>query len=196
MFHRNRLIGSVGLCVAVFAAGAAAQRRRGPPAHPPAAPPAQQIHVATIHAAEANNMLQRMRVWLFAPPAGVSAYGLASLGQGHRIWALLPGCRQPNPDDPRDPCPVGRVTIDTIEGAGTVQNGEPQNVTTSADSRRVQAFVVPPSVTTVRIRLLRPNNAVRYEVAIRTMDVPHLPEPAGHATPGGFEIDLSAYLSN
>jgi len=66
-------------------------------------------------------MSQRQRVFLFTPPAGSGAYGIGTLGEGHRVWALLPSCRQPNPDDPRDPCPVGHVTMEIITGNGQVR---------------------------------------------------------------------------
>ena len=42
----------------------------------------------------------KMRVWLFNPPAGATGYGLGQLGDGKRVWALLPSCRPPQADDP------------------------------------------------------------------------------------------------
>ena len=188
---------ALGLCV-VASSAAFAQQARGRTGrgggHAAVAAPPMMREVVAISLNEASNMLQRQGVFLIAPPAGSTAYGLVTLGEGTRIWALLPSCRRPNPDDPRDPCPVGRVTMTVAGGGGTIQGGEPQTVSESADDRRVQSFVVPVGTTTIQLRLLRHDDGMRYEANIDAAQLGQL--PAAQGTPGGprgFTFDLSAY---
>jgi hypothetical protein len=137
-----------------------------------------------------------MRVWMFTPPAGASAYGMSTLPEGRRVWALLPGCHQPNPDDPRDPCPVGHVSFEVVTGTGTVMATEPQNVTSNPDSRRVQSFYVPDTVQAVRIKVHRRDGSVRYEAAVDAPALVNLPAPQGTGSGNSFQFTLSAYPSN
>jgi hypothetical protein len=110
------------------------------------------------------------------------------------VWALLPSCRQPNPDDPRDPCPVGRVVIEVVSGTGTVQASDPHTLTTSPDARRVQAFVVPNTVEQVRLRILRHDDALRWEAAVDVAQLHNLPLPEGQGGDGAsFAFDLTRY---
>lgn len=189
------------MAVAAIGSGAFAQGRgrgRGRNVQqPPQAQAPSASQVITIPIVEAHNMMQRQRVWLFTPPAGTTAFGMGRLsGQGYRLWALLPGCRRPNPDDPRDPCPVGRVAVEVISGSGTVQITEPQTVTDSPDARRVQSILIPNTVTQVRFRILRPNDSVRYEAAVESAQLPQLGAPDGTVGgPRGFTFELSHYPS-
>jgi len=192
MNRRIQTVASIALA-STLAAGAAWAQHRGRTAVPP---PPDQSRTITIPCVEACNMLQHMRVWLFTPPPGSTAYGLGGLGEGRRVWALLPGCRQPNPDDPRDPCPVGNVSLEVGSGSGQVASTEPQNVTSDPNSRRVQSFVVPNSVESVRIRVHRHDGGVRYEAAVEAAQMRNFPEPQGSPSGSGYNFELSAYPSN
>ncbi len=141
-------------------------------------------------------MMERMRVWLFTPPSNAGGYGMSTLPAGRHVWALLPGCHQPNPDDPRDPCPVGNVSMEVVRGTGTVMSTEPQNVTSNPDSRRVQSFSIPESVEAVRIVLHRRDGAVRYEAAVDAAQVGNFPQPEGSPSGTGFNFTLASYPSN
>lgn len=176
------------------------RRVRGSPAVTASTSSVQQNEVpqvASIPVLEAYGMAQRMRVWLFTPPPGVNAWGLSELGSGHRLWALLPSCRQPRPDDPRDPCPIGRVAIEVLRGSGQVQSTEPRTLTSSPDARRVQAFVVPTTVEQVRIKILRRDESVRWQAAVDVSELGQLPVPEGTVGgPGGFNFALVRYPAN
>jgi hypothetical protein len=191
-----------GAVIAVVASSAYAQQRRRGRARS-AAPAAAAVaveatpRVMSIPVVEAYNMAQRMRVWLFTPPAGSTAWGLDGLGEGQRVWALLPSCRQPNPDDPRDPCPVGRVVIEVVSGTGEVRSTEPRSLTGSPDARRVQAFVVPSTVQQVRIKILRRDDGVRWQAAVDVPQLHNLQQPEGRARgTTGFEFELTRYPAN
>ncbi len=191
MNRRIHVMASIALVSALAGGAALAQRGRVP-----ATPPPDQSRLITIPCVEAGHMLNRMRVWIFSPPAGATAYGLGGLGEGRRLWALLPGCREPNPDDPRDQCPVGRVTIEIAGGGGQVAATEPQTVSSNPGSRRVQSFVVPTSAQAVRIKVQRRDGAVRYEAAVEAGQLYNFPAPQGAPGENGFAFELSAYPSN
>src|SRR3954447_13682304 len=120
MNRTSRVVSSFVIVGAVIATGAlAGAQRRGARNAAPAAP-AEEQRVIAIPCIEACNMMQRMRVWMFTPPATSTAFGSGDAAGGQRVWVLLPSCRQPNPDDPSDPCPVGRVTMEMITGTGSI----------------------------------------------------------------------------
>ena len=190
--NRTRRAFSYTTALLILCAGLAfAQRGGGRRAATANAPPARVI---AIPVGEAANMLQQMRVWVFTPPAGASAYGLGGLGDGQRIWALLPSCRQANPDDPRDPCPISHVAIELITGTGDIHGTDPQPISTQS-TRRVQSFVVPSSAGQVRVKLVRQDNGVRYEAAVWASQLVQLPAPEGQPTSEGFGFDLARYPS-
>jgi hypothetical protein len=179
-------------------AGARAQthaRHAGGHATPTATAPSATARVIAIPVVEASAMMQRQRVYLFTAPAGSSAYGIGMMGEGHRVWALLPSCRTPNPDDPRDPCPVGRVVMEVIAGSGTVASNEPQTIGNAPDARRVQSFVVPNTVEQLRIKILRHSDEhVRYEAAVDAVQLGNLPAPQGQPHgPDAYVIALAHY---
>lgn len=162
-----------------------------------AAPSGSAEHIS-VPVADVDRMMRQMRVWLFAPPAGATAYGLGQLGAGTRVWALLPSCRTgQDPHDPRDPCPVDRVVVQA-EGPASgpqAQSMDPVGLAPGAESRRVQSFVIPANVARVHIRLMGLNNRVRYEALVDVARLTDLPSPAGAPSAGGFTFDLSQYPS-
>lgn len=182
------------------AAGADAQRRpRRPPRHAPdagapAAPPtATAPELVSVPVAEAETALRQIRVYLFTPPAGATGYGLGQLGPGTaRVWALLPSCRPPNPDDPRDPCPIDRVIMEAV-GGGTVHSMDPQGLAPGAESRRVQSFSIPEGTRRVNIKVMGLQARVRYEATVEVERLSDLVAPQGSATPNGFAFDLARY---
>lgn len=195
--------------VLLLAGEALAQRRprrapRRPPAvsadagaapspAPPPAPSAPEL--ISVPIADVDRMLRQMRVWLFTPPAGSTAYGLGQLGAGSsRVWALLPSCRAPDPVDPRDPCPVDRITMEA-EGGGSVHAMDPVGLAPGADARRVQSFVVPPGVRRIHIRVMGLRAAMRYEATVDVERLVDLPPPTGSPTATGFAFDLARYPS-
>ena len=122
------------------------------------------LHVYSV--AEADTHLRQIRVYLFTPPAGATAYGLGQLGPGvARVWALLPSCRPPNPDDPREPCPVDRVIFEAV-GGGTVHSMDPQGLAPGAEPRRVQSFSIPEGTRRVNIKVMGLQARVRYEATV------------------------------
>ncbi|MDP3274953.1 MAG: hypothetical protein Q8Q09_07125 [Deltaproteobacteria bacterium] len=173
---------------------ALAQRRgRRPPVRPPVVQPVVEApRVIPLPVLEVYSMFQRQRVWLFTPPAGTTAFGLGG-ATGDRVWALLPSCRAPNPDDPRDPCPVGRVTIEVATGTGQVSTLGPTDVVSAPNSRRVQGFVIPATVEIVRIKLLRNDGTVRYEAVVHRNGLANLPAPEGQPAGERFRFDLTRY---
>lgn len=188
----------LALLMAAAAMGpeASAQRRRPPRGRADAGvavlPPTESRTIA-IPVVEASSMFQRMRVWLFTPPAGSTAFGINTLGPGDRVWALLPSCRAPNPDDPRDPCPVGRVTIEVITGSGQVQTLGPTDVVTQPNARRIQSFVIPATADIIRIKLLRNDGSMRYEAAVHREQLHNLAAPEGAARGNTYSFDLTRY---
>lgn len=173
------------------------QRRPPPPAAPAeAAPPARSEidlgEVIPVPVSAVDGMLRRMRVYLFTAPSASSAYGLAALGRGRRIWALLPSCRTTNPDDDREPCPVDRLTVEAVI-RGNVNAGTPAFIGGVADGRRVQSFVVEEGTARVRLRVLGPASRIRYEAVVEADRLSDLHPPEGSATPGGFTFDLTRY---
>jgi hypothetical protein len=198
----TRTVGCVVAAGALVASSALAQRQaqHRPSTHgagsSATAAPAPTSRVITIPVVEAANMMQRQRVYLFTAPAGNSAFGIGTLGEGHRVWALLPSCRPANPDDPRDPCPVGHLAIEVVGGGGEVHANEPQPLGTAPDARRVQSFVVPAGIEQIRIKILRRDEHVRYEAAVDAGQLGNLPVPEGHPRgPDTFAFDLPRYPS-
>jgi hypothetical protein len=184
-------------------ATAAAQRRpRRPSSRPstPAAnpqnpappPPTVGPELVSVSVAEADSHMRQLRVYLFTPPAGATAYGLGQLGAGARVWALLPSCRPPNPDDPREQCPVDRVIIEG-EGGASVHSMDPQGLAPGAESRRVQSFAVPTGVRRVTIKVMGLQARVRYEATVDVERLVDLVAPQGSATPNGFAFELTRY---
>ncbi len=190
-----RCIFTAALAGAFAGTSAHAQRRPPQVAYGAASPNDPNNRIIPIPVVEACAMAQRLRVWLFTAPVGSTAWGVGAPGGGARIWALLPSCRQPDPDDPREPCPVGRVELAVLSGAGAVQAGEPQNLTSAPDSRRVQGFVVPTSIVHIRIRIMRQNDTERWSAAIDAPQLHNMPAPVGTPTANGFNFDLSQYPS-
>ena len=162
----------------------------GAPATPPAAAAPELVSVSV---AEADTHLRQIRVYLFTPPAGATGYGLGQLGPGRqRVWALLPSCRPPNPDDPREPCPVDRVIFEAV-GGGTVHSMDPQGLAPGAESRRVQSFSIPEGTRRVNIKVMGLQARVRYEATVDVERLVDLTAPQGSATPNGFAFDLARY---
>lgn len=159
---------------------------------PSAAPRLDTAETIPVPVSAVDGMLRRMRVYLLLPPNGVEVYGLRALGPGRRLWVLLPTCRTSDPDDPRDPCPVERATLEAI-GMGNVASGTPTFTNGTQDSRRVQSFVVSNNVPRVRIKVWGTNNRLRYEAVIETERLVDLPYPLGTATATAFEFDYTQY---
>jgi hypothetical protein len=185
------------MAVTVMSDEARAQRRRPPrivdAGAPVLAPGGNEHRFIAIPVVEASSMFQRQRVWLFTPPAGSTAFGINTLGPGDRVWALLPSCRAPNPDDPRDPCPVGRVTIEVLTGSGQVQSVGPVDVVSAPNARRVMSFVIPTSADVIRMKILRNDGTMRYEAAVHREQLVNLPAPEGRAQGNTFVFDLARY---
>lgn len=195
--NTSKTVTVLALCLAAGALGADANaQRRRPPRRPvvvtPVVAPPENRTIA-IPVVEASAMFQRMRVWLFAPPAGATAFGINTLGPGDRVWALLPSCRAPNPDDPRDPCPIGRVVIEVVTGTGQVQTVGPTDVVTAPNARRVQSFVIPTTADVIRIKLMRNDGTLRYEAAVHREQLHNLPAPEGAARGSTYAFDLTRY---
>jgi hypothetical protein len=174
-------------------------RRRGPDAGTASAPvvvvppPSATPELISVPVADIDRMLRQMRVWLFNPPASATGYGLGQLGSGQRLWALLPSCRPPNPDDPRDPCAVDRVVLEAVGSNLGVQSLDPVGLTTAPDARRVQSFVIPSGVARVRIKVMALRAQVRYEAVVDVPRLAELPAPAGSPAGDRFNFDLSGY---
>ena len=104
---RPVLIGSLlaGLLALAPSPGGADPRPRppSPPAVTPAPEPARP-EIVPMSAAETAGMLRRLRIYMLRAPNASTAFG--SLGAGPQIWFVLPSCRPPQPDDPRDYCPI------------------------------------------------------------------------------------------
>jgi hypothetical protein len=190
---RSTRVTVLALGVAALTAGTSATAQRRPPrgrADAGVAAPTSEQRLIPIPVVEASSMFNRMRVWLFTPPAGATAFGLPA-GPGERVWALLPSCRPANPDDPRDPCPVGRVEIEIV-GGGAVQSSGPVDLA-GPNSRRVQSFLVPASADVIRLKLLRNDGTVRYEAAVHRAQLGNLPPPEGSGQGARYTFDLQRY---
>ncbi len=220
MLTRTSIASALVAALALLPASAEAQRhrsRRRSPAPPTSTPPGGPVAVAPpttatteptpatrttldlnevipVPVSAVDGMLRRMRVFLFAAPTGATAYGLSSLGQGRRLWALLPSCRTTNPDDDREPCPVDRLTVEAVM-RGNVNAGTPTFLGGSADARRVQSFVVEANAPRVRLRVLGPSNRVRYEAVVEAERLADLAPPEGAPGGDGFAFDLTRYPS-
>lgn len=159
---------------------------------PSAAPRLDTAETIPVPVSAVDGMLRRMRVYMLLPPNGVDAYGLRALGAGRRLWVLLPTCRTSDPDDPRDPCPVERASLEAI-GMGNVSSGTPTFTNGTQDSRRVQSFVIANNVPRVRIKVWGTNNHLRYEAVIETERLVDLPYPLGAPSVNGFDFDYTQY---
>ncbi len=159
---------------------------------PQPTPTLDLAEVIPVPVSNVDGMLRRMRVFLFNAPAASSAYGLGGLGQGRRIWALLPSCRPANPDDPREQCPVDRVSFEAVI-RGNVGSTSPTFLGGAPDGRRVQSYVVEANVPRVRIRVVGPASRIRYEAVVEAEHLADLPSPEGAPSADGFAFDLTAY---
>lgn len=160
------------------------------PAPPPPPPPSAEVIAVPV--ADVDGMLRRMRVWLFAPPPGSTAFGITVPSGGHAVWALLPSCRPANPDDPRDQCPVDHITFEAVSGGGvTITDAQP--LSNAPDARRVQPITINASVTRIRVRVMNSHNQSRYEAIIDAAGLADLPAPQGQSRGGSFVFDLAQY---
>ncbi|TAK23677.1 MAG: hypothetical protein EPO40_26590 [Myxococcaceae bacterium] len=161
-------------------------------ATPQARPTLDLAEVIPVPVSAVDGMLRRMRVYLVIAPPGSTAFGIGALGQGRRIWAVLPSCRTTNPDDDREPCPVDRLTLEAVI-RGNVNSGTPTFLGGVADARRVQSFVVEQSAPRVRLRVLGPGDRVRYEAVVEADRLADLQPPEGASSADGFTLDLTRY---
>lgn len=176
----------------------AAPVRRAPPRRPvrhvpppPAAPVAPpEPEVVPTSAADLQNTLRRLRIYVMAAPDGARAFG--NLGAGTQLWILLPSCRPQDPNDPRDACPIDRLEVTSVRGGG-VRAGVMTTVMAGETPRRVQAFVVEDGTPMVRIRLITPQGAINYEGVIESSQIRYLPAPVGVDRDDRFVFDFSGY---
>ena len=196
---------AVATAFALLPASAGAQHRTTRHRRSPAAPaPASGPSVPSAHpnldlgevipeaVTAVDGNLRRMRVFLFTAPAASTAFGVGALGEGLRLWALLPSCRTTNPDDHREPCPVDRVTVEAVV-RGNVNAGTPTYLGGVVEGRRVQSFVVQSNAPRVRLRVLGSGNRIRYEAVVEAARLVDLAPPEGTPTPDGFTFDLTRY---
>jgi hypothetical protein len=162
--------------------------RRATPVAQPATPPPPQV--VAVEAADLQNTLRRLRIYVMNAPDGARAFG--NLGAGPQMWMLLPSCRTSLVDDPRDPCPIERLAVDAV-GPGGVQVGAMTTVMSGDTPRRVLAFVVAPSTELVRLRLITPQGVLHYEGAVRVDQLLRLPAPVGRDRDDGFAFDFAVY---
>ena len=186
---RGRLLGSLfAALVALAPSAVTAVPRRRPPTPPAAvAPPAPEI--VPQNASEAAGMLRRFRIYLLRAPTGSTAFG--ALGAGPQIWFVLPSCRPPQPDDPRDFCPIERLEVTAIHGS--VTPGAMTTVMAGEIPRRVQAFGLAEGTDLFRVRLIGQDGTARFEAVLPVSGLGELAAPAGAATGSGFAIDFAAY---
>ena len=152
------------------------------------APTAPQVVAQDV--SSMTNMLRSLRIYVVRAPAGATDFGV--LGAGTQFWFVLPSCRPPQPDDPRDFCPIDRLEVAAL-GTGSVHAGRMVTVMDGQIPRRVQAFVAEPGTDLVRVRLITPQEQVRYESVVTASSLAGLPTVAGGRTLRGFEIDFSQY---
>jgi hypothetical protein len=171
--------------------------RRAAPARPtrrpvtPAAPVvAPEPELVPVSAADLQNTLRRLRIYAMSAPDGARAFG--QLGAGTQLWILLPSCRAPDPDDPRDACPIDRLEVTALRGGG-VRAGALTTVMAGEVPRRVQAFVLEESTALIRIRLVTPQGAVHYEGVIEAGQLRYLPPPIGVERDSRFTFDFTTY---
>ncbi len=161
--------------------------RRVPPPAPVAPAPAPEL--VPVGAADLQNTLRRMRIYVMSAPDG--ARSLGALGSGAQLWFLLPSCRPPSADDPRAQCPIDRVEVEGIDGG--VRAGAVVTVMAGEVPRRAQAFVLEPATAMVRVRLVGSEGAVRYEGVIAADEVRRLAAPQGRDRGDRFEFDFTVY---
>ena len=193
---RTTLLARVALVglVSISSAGSADARGFRPvaPHHPSVAVVPAVPETVPVGASELVGTLRRMRIYVFLAPADSAAFGAGSLGEGQRLWFLLPSCRASSSDDPHDRCVIDHLQVDALRG-GSVRVGAVQTVMAGDIPRRVQAVVVPPRYDLLRIRLLTPAGATRYEAVVRADQLRDLEAPAGRATADGFAFEFDRY---
>lgn len=195
MARHLRIVGLLGFAaLSLVGAPVLAQHRPRPPhaPAPPPPPPPPTAEVIAVPVADVDGMLRRMRIYLFEPPAGSTAFGITVPAGGHALWILLPSCRPANPDDPRDQCLTERVTFEAVSGGG-VTSGDPQPLSNAPDARRVQPVTVNAGVTRIRIRVMNSRNQSRYEAVIDAAGLPDLVPPQGEPRGNSFSFDLTQY---
>ncbi len=146
--------------------------------------------VVPLDLSDMLNNLQRMHIYLVHAPAGVEQFGTA--GPGRHVWFLLPSCRLPDPSDARDACPIDRIQVVSLSG-GTVRSSGMTTAMNGDVARRVQAYAIGGDVRLLRVRLITPNEEVRFDGVVDATRLAQLPLAVGRATPTGFEIDFARY---
>lgn len=136
------------------------------------------------------NNLRRMRIYLVHAPPGVNQFG--TTGHGRHVWFLLPSCRLPDPNDARDACPIDRIEVVSLSG-GTVRSSGMTTAMSGDVARRVQAYAISHDVRLLRVRLITPNEEVRFDGVVDAPRLAHLPVAEGRPTTTGFEIDFARY---
>lgn len=182
---------SAGL-VTLAPAGASGSPRHRPPsavATPTPTPEPGRPVIVPQDPTETAGMLRRLRIFLLRAPQGSTAFG--ALGAGPQIWFVLPSCRPPQPDDPRDYCPIERLEVTALHGA--VIPGPMTTVMDGEVPRRIQAFATAAGTDLIRVRLITPQGQIRYEAVLPVARLGDLAAPAGQQTPTGFRVDFSQY---
>lgn len=189
---RPVLIGSLLAGLLALAPGPAGADPHPRPPSPPAvttSPEPARPEIVPMSAAETAGMLRRLRIYMLRAPNASTAFG--SLGAGPQIWFVLPSCRPPQPDDPRDYCPIERLEVTAIHGA--VIPGRMVTVLDGEVPRRVQAFATAAGTDLLRVRLVSPDGLTRFEAVLPVSELGDLSAPEGRATPTGFSIDFRQY---
>jgi hypothetical protein len=186
---RTAILGPIFVGLLTLAPDAAIALPHRPPPTPAAVAPPATPELVPQDPSEAAGTLRRFRIYLVRAPASSTAFG--ALGPGPQLWFVLPSCRPPQPDDPRDFCPIERLEVTAVHG--TVRPGAMTTVMDGEIPRRVQAFAVAPGADILRVRLIGLDGAVRFEAALPVSGLGSLALPAGRATPTGFDIDFAAY---
>lgn len=170
---------------------AEARPPRRPASPPPAPPPPVIPELVAQDVSEMSSMLRRMRIYMVHAGRGGRAFG--DLGDGEQLWFVLPSCRPHDPEDERrDACPIDRLEVSAVEGA-PVRAGRMTTVMHGEVPRRVQAFVIPDGVRMVRVRLITPAGATRFDGVMRVSQLGDLPVPMGAPRGDTFDLDFSAY---
>lgn len=172
------------------AAVGAAPVAPAPPATIQRRPVAHEAQIVPLGVNDLLNSLQRLRIYLVHAPPGIEQFG--TTGPGRHVWFLLPSCRLPDPMDPRDACPIDRIEVTSLSG-GTVRSSGMTTAMSGDVARRVQAYAIGSDVRLLRIRLITPNDDVRFEGIVDATQLAALPTAEGRAATGGFEIDFGRY---
>lgn len=153
-------------------------------------PPRHEPVVVPLDLTDLLNNLRRMRIYLVHAPPGVEQFGTA--GPGRHVWFLLPSCRLPDPNDARDACPIDRIEVVSLSG-GTVRSSGMTTAMNGDVARRVQSYAISSDVRLLRVRLITPNDDVRFDGVVDAPRLVHLPTAEGRVTATGFEIDFARY---